>query len=96
MSKSEPRTRAEMEKSVTERMVPDPDSWPMWPVLFMKRRRPPQFPEMGFMYGDPPKGGPYRVYTLPWYETQGKALDSLPHVDFGDVLDLQGAGWVVD
>jgi hypothetical protein len=80
-------------------MMRDPDQWPRWPVLPLKKPSPRSFPEFGFLYSRSAKGNlpePVTLYKGAILDVAKKPLNEIPQEQFETIEKLREAGWVVD
>lgn len=79
----------------TRIMVPDPDSWPCWPVLPLKTTAK-EFPDnLGYMTG-PLTGPTPKPYVVKWGNMYMVQEDDPIAGTYETVEDLLAAGWYVD
>lgn len=71
-------------------MITNPDLWPMWPYLPMKRRVDSSIPESGFFYSTSLRGN-----TVVFYEGNMITAKSANKTDLTPEQVL-AAGWIVD
>jgi hypothetical protein len=86
---------AETREQATARMVPNPDSWPSWPLLPLKNNKQKDangFARLGCLYGD----GTIQVFLVNMFEWGKKPLDQIEHETYANVDALIRAGWLVD
>ncbi|RPJ04008.1 MAG: hypothetical protein EHM36_11420 [Deltaproteobacteria bacterium] len=82
------KLREEKERLSIDLMI-DPDKWPMWPFLPLKRR---QDNETGFLYSS---GDTFTVYHGNVFNPP-KNLDLATKDVYGSFKEILAAGWEVD
>lgn len=74
--------------------------WPRWPVLPMKRPRPGEMPEFGFLYADNARDEDtvivYVTDTYTWRESTPDERAAIKRLTYPTVDALLDDGWVVD
>lgn len=73
-------------------MILDPNSWPGWPRLPLKKIREGDSPQCGMILGDP-KGS--QVFFMENINIWDNVIDSKKGL-WTEVDDLLDAGWVID
>jgi hypothetical protein len=77
-------------------MMGDPNAWPQWPVLPLKRARSQyEFPEVGFML-EQPEGEPKIVYLATIFEVREAMADKSKQVTYPSFDEIYAAGWRID
>jgi hypothetical protein len=90
--KPEPYNPAKERVDATRRMLADPESWPHWPRLPMKRPGHAHEKDgIGTMLAF--RTPPFRIYLTEMFATEITSAESLT---FNSVDDLIDAGWTVD
>ncbi len=90
MAKAQSRyDRDEMEKKITLEFLADPDTWPKWPALPLKRRTP-KGPDLAVVMA----GNRTKLYLTNLYML-GQA-DKLEFLQYDSVEDVVKAGWIID
>jgi hypothetical protein len=76
----------------------DPDAWPAWPVLPLKRPAGRyEFPECGFVLDSQVEAtDPWVVYQGTIYEVQETLRDKSKHLEYDSPEAIVTAGWIVD
>lgn len=69
--------------------IRDPEQWPLWPVLPMKRNS----NTLAYLLGDPPETGPI---TLWLGNFRGPAAHGEHSMEYSSVEAMLAAGWRVD
>jgi hypothetical protein len=86
--------------SPEKEFILNPDNWPQWPILPMKKPQPRGFPEFGFLYSRSLNGpfpeSPVTLFKGLIFDLSSKPLKDIPSELFESVDKLLEAGWVVD
>lgn len=80
-------------------MVQDPNSWPRWPILPVKRPVKGSFPECGSLFAD----GKPAIYRIGLYQlgdkpgtTYAEKFAGVERLEFPSFEAMLAAGWEVD
>lgn len=88
-----PKHHQETAEEATLRMVPNPNTWPNWPVLPLKKRMPDYELELGYIFED--GGKTYKIYKGNVFAADPGKTDPII-AEFNSVEDMVLAGWIVD
>lgn len=79
-----------------KRLILNPDEWPVWPFLPVKRKDSSlENKNLGFLVDEHKKDGKLTVYHGMLFNTPMK-LKELPKSTYDDVDALLADGWVID